>query len=81
MTIGGGIALAALGAILLFAVEFAIAGLDIKIVGVILMIAGLAAVAFGLVGRRRTVTTRPTSTRVVERDVVDRDLDATVRDL
>ena len=74
MTIGGGIALAALGAILLLAVEFTIAGLDINVVGVILMIAGLAVVAFGLVGRRRTTTTRPTSTRVVERDVVDRDM-------
>ena len=73
MTIGSGIGLAALGAVLLFAVEFSISGLDINVVGVILMIAGLAIVVFGLVGRRRSVTTTtavaPPPERVVERDV------------
>jgi uncharacterized membrane protein len=75
MTVGSGIGLAALGAILLFAVEFSIAGLDISVVGVILMIAGLAIVVLGLVGRRRTITTTtPGSQRVVERDVVEREM-------
>jgi hypothetical protein len=74
MTIGGGIALAAIGAILLFAVEFRIAGLDLSVVGVILLLAGLTVVLIGLAGmsrRRRVVTTPVTEVqreRLVERD-------------
>lgn len=77
MTIGGGIFLAAIGAILTFAVEFTIAGFDISIAGVILMLAGLAVVIFGLIqSQRRTVRTveRPV-TEVRDERVVERDPD------
>ncbi|HEX4818046.1 MAG TPA: hypothetical protein VFV66_35340 [Nonomuraea sp.] len=48
MTIAGSIILIMLGAILTWAVEFDLAGLDINVVGVILMIGGLAGLLFGL---------------------------------
>lgn len=48
MTIAGSIVLIMLGAILTWAVEFDIAGLDINIVGVILMVGGIAMMLFGL---------------------------------
>ena len=52
MGIGASIVLLALGAILAFAVEFDISGLDIKVVGIILMVVGaiglvLTMIAFG----------------------------------
>jgi sulfite exporter TauE/SafE len=77
MTIGGGIALAAIGAILTFAVEFAIAGFDIRIAGVILMLAGLAVVIFGLIQNQRRVvrTTERPVTEVRRERVVERDND------
>ena len=53
MTIGGSIALVIVGAILAFAVEFDIAGLDIRVVGYILMIGGLIGLIFGLSMLRR----------------------------
>lgn len=48
MTIAGSIVLIMLGAVLTWAVEFDLAGLDINIVGVILMIGGIAMLLFGL---------------------------------
>jgi hypothetical protein len=77
MTIGGGIALAAIGAILTFAVRFSIAGFDIRIAGVILMLAGLAVVIFGLTSNQRRVvrTTERPVTEVRRERVVDRDPD------
>jgi hypothetical protein len=65
MTIAGGIILIMLGAILTWAVEFDIAGLDINIIGVILMLGGLAGLLFGIYRisvARRTVA--PTTTIV-----------------
>jgi hypothetical protein len=62
MTIGSGIALAAIGAILFFAVDFTIAGLDIAVVGVILMLAGLAVIIFGLMAQSRARVVRSTTT-------------------
>lgn len=62
MGIGAGIFLAALGAILTFAVDYSISGLDIAVVGVILMIAGVAGIALELAvfgPRRRRVSRRP----------------------
>ncbi|WP_214107221.1 DUF6458 family protein [Acrocarpospora catenulata] len=59
MTIAGSIILIMLGAILTWAVEFAIAGIDIQVIGVILMVGGLAGLLFGLYrlsAVRRTVT-------------------------
>ena len=64
-----GIALIIIGAILTFAVEYDLAGIDIRVIGVILMIGGLVGMIVGLVVARRgrAVETR----RVVdERDVI-----------
>jgi hypothetical protein len=67
MTIGGSIVLIVLGAILYFAVEFDIAGLDINVIGVILMVAGLLGLVLGLVAMQRATGT--TVERTTERDV------------
>ncbi|MFI6599864.1 hypothetical protein ACIBHX_26775 [Nonomuraea sp. NPDC050536] len=60
MTIAGSIILIMLGAILTWAVEFDLAGIDINVVGVILMLGGLVGLAFGIyrirVARRATPT-------------------------
>lgn len=48
MTIGGSIFLIALGAILKFAVTYTLAGIDIQVVGVILMVAGGIGLILGL---------------------------------
>jgi hypothetical protein len=61
MGIGVSIFLLALGAILTFAVEFDISGLDISVIGVILMICGAVglAITISLLSRSRAaVTTR-----------------------
>lgn len=72
MGIGVGILLIAIGAILAFAVETTVNGIDIQVVGVILMIAGALGVVLDLVifaPRRRTVVTdAPTTRTVVERE-------------
>lgn len=76
MGIGASIFLIALGAILAFAVEASVAGLDIQVVGWILMVVGLIGLvtAFTIFGRRdRLSTTRTVDSgavpgeRVVER--------------
>lgn len=54
MTIGGSIFLIVLGAILYFAVELELAGIDINVIGIILMIGGLIGLVFGLVVMGRT---------------------------
>ncbi|MEU7001107.1 DUF6458 family protein [Nonomuraea sp. NPDC046570] len=56
MTIAGSIILIMLGAILTWAVEFDLAGVDINVVGVILMIGGLVGLLFGIY--RMNVTRR-----------------------
>ncbi|XVQ13064.1 DUF6458 family protein [Spirillospora sp. CA-255316] len=48
MTIGGGLALIIIGAILTYAVEFDISGVDIRVVGIILMVGGLAGLIIGI---------------------------------
>jgi hypothetical protein len=62
MTIGGSIFLIVVGAILAFAVEFQVAGIDIHLIGYILMAAGILGLIIGiaLLTRRRSVvsTTR-----------------------
>ena len=63
MGIGASIFLLALGAILAFAVEADVSGLDINVIGWILMIAGLIGMITTLWfwnSRRRTVVTRQT---------------------
>lgn len=71
MATGTSIFLLALGAILAFAIDAEVAGIDITAIGVILMIAGTIGIVvslafadrFGAMGTRRTV--------VEDRDVVD----------
>ncbi|GAA3676285.1 hypothetical protein GCM10022224_045590 [Nonomuraea antimicrobica] len=48
MTVAGSIILIMLGAILTWAVEVDLAGLDLNVVGVILMLGGLAGLLFGI---------------------------------
>lgn len=64
MTIGGSIALIILGAILAFAVTLEVSGININMVGMILMAGGVIGLIFGLTMRRRRVGT----TRTVEDD-------------
>lgn len=75
MTIGGSIALIVLGAILAFAVEFQIAGVNISAIGAILMIGGLIGAVFGLFfadrGTARTAETRTHRRPVREETVVE----------
>lgn len=57
MSIGAGVLLIAVGAILAFAVDYDVAGIDLNIVGWILMGAGVLALAMSLLvwgPRRRT---------------------------
>jgi Na+/proline symporter len=64
MGIGGSIFLLALGAILAFAVNADISGIDINVIGWILMAAGLIGLVVTLWywnSRRRTVVTRQTA--------------------
>jgi hypothetical protein len=69
MGIGVSIFLLALGAILTFAVEAEISGLDIRVVGVILMVSGAIGLLLTMLvfGRRDTAITE-------ERVVRDRDV-------
>lgn len=61
MTYGGSIALIVIGAILRFAISYSPSGIDLQLVGVILMIAGVVGLIISLVWmfgrRRRTATT------------------------
>jgi len=58
MSIGGGIALIVIGAILAFALDFQVAGIDIQLIGYILIGAGVIVTLLGIVflTRRRQVT-------------------------
>ena len=70
MTIGGSIALIVIGAILRFAISWSPAYIDVQLIGLILMIAGIVALiislAFVTSRRRRVVTRRPADTEVYE---------------
>jgi hypothetical protein len=70
MTIGGSIALIVIGAILRFAISWSPAHIDVQLIGLILMLAGIAALIISLalltVRRRRVVTRRPGDTEVYE---------------
>lgn len=59
MGIGSSIALIAIGAILAFALDFNLAGVDITVIGYILMAAGLLGLIFTalIFGRRSSGTT------------------------
>lgn len=76
MGIGVGILLLAVGAILTFAVHATVSGLDVQVVGVVLMVAGALGIALDLLvfaPRRRTAvydTVAPArSTTATERDI------------
>ena len=58
MTIGGSIALIILGAILAFAVTVDVSGIDLQVIGFILMIGGVIGLIFGLTLRSRTTSGR-----------------------
>ena len=69
MGIGGSIFLLAVGAILAFAVNAQISGIDINVIGWILMAAGLIGLIITLWywnSRRRTVVTRQTARPVAD---------------
>jgi hypothetical protein len=66
MTIGASIFLAAVGAILRYAVADNVADVDLRMVGLILMIAGAVGLVAGLIvsaSRRRTVVEGPAVVR------------------
>jgi hypothetical protein len=64
MTIGGSIGLIVVGAILAFAVTYELAGIDINVVGVIMMIGGVIGLIVGMsLWRRDHVRT---TTRVID---------------
>lgn len=73
MTIGGSIALIVIGAILTFAVQFELQGIDVNIIGYILMIGGLVGLVLSLVwsSRRTRAIRREPGGRVVEERVED----------
>ncbi|MET8448825.1 DUF6458 family protein [Streptomyces sp. NPDC005209] len=67
MGLGGCIILLAAGAILAFATDWHMQGVNVHLVGLILMIVGLIGVAtFSGIARRRRVMVPPTTTTVVE---------------
>ena len=59
MTVGASIFLIALGAILRYAVTSTVAGIDIQVVGLILMIAGVLGLIIGLFMLRDRRSTPP----------------------
>jgi uncharacterized iron-regulated membrane protein len=73
MTIGVSIFLIAVGAILTFATDVSVSGLDLDVVGVILMVAGILGLMLTLViwaPRRRAARVVPAAEVVEERRVV-----------
>ncbi|MFF1717720.1 DUF6458 family protein [Streptomyces sviceus] len=67
MGLGGCIILIAVGAILTFATDWHMQGVNLDLVGVILMIVGLIGVTtFSSIARRRRVVVPPTRSTVVE---------------
>lgn len=74
MTIGGGIALIVLGAILAYAVNFDLGAINIQMIGYILMVAGVIGAIVGVVNyfRRPTVIREQPVERPVERREIRR---------
>ena len=68
MTIGGSIFLIALGAILRYAVDVTVSGIEIQTIGLILMIAGVVGLVIGLF---LLTQTRRSGVVVDDRPVVD----------
>lgn len=64
MSIGGGIALFVVGAILSFALNIQLAGIDLRVIGYILMAAGVVVFVIGIVlltRKRQSVSTTRTA--------------------
>lgn len=79
MTIGGSIALIIIGAVLAYAVNYDLSGIDIRLVGVILMIGGLIGLVIGIVriaSARRAVERRPPPPHVREEHYYEDDYEA-----
>lgn len=74
MGIGLGIVLLVIGAILAFAVNYSVSGVDVQTIGYILMAAGVLALLLGLV-----INTQRTNT--THREVIDRNADVRRRDI
>ena len=72
MSIGAGVVLFVIGAILAFAVEYSISGIEVTTIGYILMAAGVLALLLGLVMNTQRANT-------THREVVDRHDDTDVR--
>ncbi|MER5478406.1 DUF6458 family protein [Streptomyces sp. NPDC002734] len=69
MGLGGCIVLIAVGAILTFATDWEMSGVNVDLVGIILMLVGLIGVAtFTSIARRRRVVMPPATTTVVEEE-------------
>ncbi|MFD9004868.1 DUF6458 family protein [Streptomyces sp. NPDC059582] len=69
MGLGGCIILIAVGAILTFATDWHMEGVNLDLVGIILMLVGLIGVAtFSGIAKRRRVVVPPTTTTVVEEE-------------
>ncbi|POX56797.1 hypothetical protein C3489_03140 [Streptomyces sp. Ru71] len=69
MGLGGCIILIAVGAILTFATDWDMQGVNLDLVGIILMIVGLIGVStFSSIARRRRVMVPPATTTVVEEE-------------
>ena len=75
MGVRAGVFLIAVGAILTFALDVSVSGIDLKVVGVILMLAGLVGIALDLIifaprrrGRDTAVDPAYGSRTVVERE-------------
>ncbi|WP_221348415.1 DUF6458 family protein [Streptomyces beigongshangae] len=67
MGLGGCIILIAVGAILTFATDWDMQGVNLDLVGIIFMIVGLIGVAtFSSIAKRRRVMVPPPATRVVD---------------
>lgn len=75
MSLGLGIVLFAIGAILAFALNLTVDWIDLQMVGYILMIAGAVVIVLGIIllaRRRRSVSTRQTSVDPATGDTVSR---------
>ena len=77
MTIGASIFLIALGAIVKYAVDVTVQGIEIQTIGLILMIAGVVGLVIGLFLMTQADRRRPVA--YDERDPVYRDRDPVVR--
>jgi membrane-bound ClpP family serine protease len=80
MSLGLGIVLFAIGAILTWALNVTVDWIDLQMVGIILMVAGAVVVVFGIIllaRRRRTIATSHTSIDPATGERVTRDESST----